>query len=325
MTIKFNAGVDIGYNEVKAVSKSKRVKFPSVTGSPEQAVFSFNSDVGLVLVHPYSMSVGAQAIEQSLSLDARIDRGWIAGDKWHALALTALSELTKSSSGDVVVVCGLPTAFYSDLETVKERLLGKQSFQRLGRGRQTLTVTDVRCMPQPFGSLFCECLSDSGKVKDQALRSGRVGVLDIGGKTTNLLTSHGLKEISKESTSIDAGGWSVVGRVQDWLKVEYPDLSISEYDLVPHIISREISYHGDPVDLGEIVDHAVDNLVMEVVGASKRLWNGAAHLDAILLTGGGAHLCGKALLSEFKQARIVQEPVFSNSIGFWRFAQAVSK
>lgn len=325
MTVKMQLGLDVGYNATKCVSASKRAKFPSVTGSPDVAGFSFNGDDGMVLTHPYHVSVGEQAIEQSASLDARIDRAWLGSDKWHALALTALSEMTRSSSGEVRVVAGLPTAFYSDRETVKEILLGRQSFQRLGRGRQTLTVADARVMPQAFGSLFAECLNDLGKVKDRALRHGRIGVLDIGGKTTNLLTALGLKEISKQSTSIDAGGWAIVGRVHDWLHMEYPDLTVSEYDLVPHIVSREIAYHGEPVDLGEIIDSATADLVTEIRGQARRLWNGAARLESVLITGGGSHLVGKALLSEFRQARIVAEPVFANAVGFYRFSRAISK
>ena len=325
MTIKFNAGVDVGYNKVKAVSKSKRVGFLSITGTPEQAGFSFNGDSGIILTHPYHVAVGDQALEQSEAIDARIDRGWLGSDKWHALALAALSELTTATSGDVFVVAGLPVSYYSDKAMVQEALLGRQSFQRKGRTRQTLTVTDVEVMPQGFGALFAECLNDNGKVADQGLRRGRVGIVDCGGKTTNLLCAKGLKEVGRESGSVDAGGWNVVKAVHRWLQGEYPDLTVSEYDLVEHVVSKSITYHGEPVDLTPIVDHATDALTTQIVGAAKRLWNGSARLEAVLVAGGGAHLVGEALLDRFPQGRIVADPVYANAVGYWRFAQAVNK
>ena len=260
MTIKFNAGLDIGYNATKAVSKSRRVDFASITGTPDVAGFAFDGDSGIIFTHPYAVAVGDQALEQSEAIDARIDRGWLGSDKWHALALAALSELTTATSGDVFVVAGLPVSYYGDKAMVQDALLGRQSFQRKGRTRQTLTVTDVKVMPQGFGALFSECLNDSGRVADQGLRAGRVGVLDVGGKTTNLLTAKALKEVGKESASVDAGGWDVGKAVHRCVVFENPRhlkrFDAAFFALAEHVVHDAADHKGAEHAVQELFAHA---------------------------------------------------------------------
>lgn len=321
-----NIGIDIGYDKTKGWTKSRQFAFASVTGTPETSSFGFSDDgVGsIILTHPQAVAVGAQAIEQSRAVDARTDRGWLTGEKWYTLALAAFSEMTRGNAA-VNLVCGLPISYYSDKAKVKERLLGAHTFQRQGRNRQTVTVERVIVMPQGFGILFAECLGNSGSITDQALYSGRVGVIDVGGKTTNLLVANQSSQINKQSDSLDdAGGWSVVARVQSYLESEYPALGLNEYELVSHVIARSVNYRGKPIDLTAVVNEAANALAVKIIGGARRLWNGAARLDTILVAGGGAHLVGPALLAEYPgQARIVEsDPVFANALGYWRFCQA---
>lgn len=319
-------GLDVGYDRVKGWTKANQFSFPSVTGTPETSSFGFGADGSdsIVFTLPRAVSVGAQAIEQSASVDARIDRGWLDGEKWLTLALAAFSEATRGNAA-LDLVCGLPVAYYADKAKVKERLLGAHTLQRAGRNRQTVTVERVTVMPQGFGVLFGECLNDTGRKVNYDLTEGRVGIIDVGGKTTNLLTANKLNQVNKESGSLDAGGWSVVARVQAHLDREYPDLGLSEYELVPHILTGNVNYRGKPIDLTGVIGEATRALAVEIIGGARRLWNGAAKLDAILVAGGGAHLVGKALLAEYSsQARVVGgDPVFANALGYWRFCQAL--
>ncbi len=62
-----------------------------------------------------------------------------------------------------------------------------------------------------------------------------------------------------------------------------------------------------------------------VIAEATQLWNGGAGLDAILVTGGGAHLLGSRITAHFRHAQVVEEPVFANALGYWRFAQYLGK
>jgi len=60
------------------------------------------------------------------------------------------------------------------------------------------------------------------------------------------------------------------------------------------------------------------------VGATQQ-WNGGATLDAILVSGGGALLLGPAIARHFRHARVVPDPVYANTLGYWRFAQRLGR
>jgi plasmid segregation protein ParM len=319
-------GLDIGYSAVKAVSGDRRVIFPSAVGSPDKARFSLNGNaVSIVLVAPDHVQVGEGTIKQSRFIHRREDRRWIESDEWYTLVLAVFTELTAAKMAELRIVTGLPIAFYDDKLAVRDRLLGDHRPQREGRHAQTLRVTDCRVIPQPFGCLLAATLDDRGATTDMVLATGNVGIIDIGGKTTNLLSVSELSEIGPETDSANVGAWDAVRAVRVWLAEHCPDLDLRDHQIVDAIIARQVKYYGKPADLTGIVDETLERLANEVLAVASQLWNGGAALDAILISGGGALLLGPYITRHFRHARVADEPVFANALGFWRFAQRLAK
>jgi plasmid segregation protein ParM len=318
-----NIGLDVGYSAVKAISGDRRVTFPSVVGTPDKARFSLNETGAgdIVLTKPAHVLVGTSAVMQSRHLKRREDRAWTGSAEWYHLALAALTELTAATSVGLRIVTGLPVAFFADKAQVRERLLGSHKAQRDGRKVQSLRVGDVRVIPQPFGALLAAALDDRGRIADRDLATGAVGVIDVGGKTTNLLSVNRLSEIGRETASVSVGAWGVARAVKDYLADHCPDLELRDHQVMNAIIARQVKYFGEPVDLGPVVDAALAPMAEQVVAEATQLWNGAASLDVILVTGGGALLLGSAIKAHFRHARVVSDPVFANALGFWRLAQ----
>ena len=316
-----NIGLDIGYSAVKAVSGNRRVTFPSVVGTPDKARFSLDGSTAIILTHPISAMVGEEAIAQSRFLNRREDRGWVESDEWYALALASLTELTSATVADLVIVTGLPVTFYADKAIVRDRLLGEHKVQREGHRAQSLRVSDCRVIPQPFGALLSATLDDRGRIVDQVLATSAVGVIDVGGKTTNLLSVNRLSEISRETASVSVGAWDVVRAVKTWLADHCPDLDLRDHQVVDAIIARQVSYYGERIDIAPVVDGAIAPLADQVIAEATQLWNGGAALGAILVSGGGALLLGTHIRQHFRHAQVVDDPVFANALGFWRFAQ----
>src|SRR5690606_6576381 len=142
----------------------------------------------IVILAPRHVLVGEGAMTQSRFVNRREDRAWIESDEYYHLFLAALTELTSATVADLVLVTGLPVAFYNDKATLQRRLLGVHKVTREGRHAQTFKVAECRVIPQPFGALLAAALDDRGRVADQELATGAVGVIDVGGKTTNLLS-----------------------------------------------------------------------------------------------------------------------------------------
>jgi hypothetical protein len=297
------------------------VNFPSAVGTPDKARFSLNGSEGtIILEEPDNVQVGRGAVEQSRFLQRREDRRWIESPEWYDLALAAITGVTSAKRVDLYVVTGLPVAFYSDKGAVKARLMGDHTVQREGRHAQSLHVEECKVIPQPFGALLSVTLDNRGRIVDPDLATGTVGVLDVGGKTTNLLSVNHLSEIGHETESVNVGAWDAVRAIRRWLSDNTPDLDLRDHEIVEAIIDRKVGYYGEAIDLSGPVEETLEPLAREVVGAASQIWNGGANLEAILVSGGGALLLGPYIREHFRHARVVSDPVFANARGYWRFA-----
>lgn len=317
-------GIDLGYNAVKAITDGRRVSFPSAVGSPDKARFSLNGEgAGIVLTSPTHVLVGESAVNQSRFLNRREDRKWVQGDDYLALFLAAITELTTATSVDVSLVTGLPVAFYDDKDQVQARLLGEHRPQREGRRAQLVRVNEVRVIPQPFGSLLAAVLDERGQIADPGLARSAVGVIDVGGKTCNLLSVNRLAEIGRETVSVNVGGWDLVRAVRDWLSKSYPGLDdMRDHALAAAIQARELRYYGeDLVEFPQMIDDLAADLAGQVIAEASHLWNGGATLDAILVTGGGALLLGEHIRRQWRHARLAADPVYGNAVGYWKMAR----
>jgi plasmid segregation protein ParM len=320
-----NVGIDIGYSSLKAVGGPDRlVTFPAVVGTPDQSRFAVNNADGQIVLNlpgDGAWLVGEGAIAQSRFVDRREDRGWIASDAYRRLILAGFTELTTATSCDLLVVTGLPVAFYADRDALRDRFLGQHRVTREGRRTQQFRVTECRVIPQPFGALLAEALNNQGKIVNQDLAAGAVGVIDIGGKTTNLLSVNRLAEIGRETASVNVGAWDVARSVRAYLADHCPGLELRDHQVIDVLVKRRVKYYGAPVDLGAMIDATLEPMADQVIAQATQLWNGAAGLDAILVAGGGALLLGPYLGRAFPHVRVVDNPVFANALGYWRFAQ----
>jgi plasmid segregation protein ParM len=215
-------------------------------------------------------------------------------------------------------------AFYADKERVKERLIGDHRVHRQGRRAQALKVIECRVIPQPFGALLSLALDSRGGIADMDLATSTAGVIDIGGKTTNLLSVKRLTEVSRETASVSVGIWGVARAVRAYLADHVLDLELRDHEVMGAVITRQVRYFGESIDLSEVIDKALSSLADQIIAEATQLWDGAAGLDVILVTGGGALLLGPVLQSHFRHARAVKDPVFANALGFWRLAQRFS-
>ena len=317
-----NLGIDLGYSAVKLVSGQRRVTFPSVVGTPEIGRFSLGGqEMSIVLTEPKHVLVGEGAMTQSRFVNRREDRAWIESDEYYHLFLAALTELSSATVLELLLVTGLPVAFYNDKAILRDRLMGIHKVTREGRHAQTFKVSYCRVIPQPFGALLDAALDDRGRIADHELATGSVGVIDVGGKTTNLLSVKRLAEIGRETESVSLGAWDVVRAVRAFLTDRCPNLELRDHQLIEAIVARQLHYYGEPVDLGVVVDAALEPMANQVIAQATQLWNGGAALDAILVAGGGALLLGPYLDTHFRHARIVTDPVFANAQGYWKLAQ----
>lgn len=323
-----NAGIDIGYSHTKIVGPdSLATRFPTLSGNLERTSFTLNGrDDGVTILDipgDGKHVVGEAALRLSRFKPRHEDRNWIESTAYMRYFLAALTELTTATYAEVQLVTGLPVTYFSqDKDSLRLRLAGDFRVQREGRNWQKFTVSQVAVVPQPFGTLLRETLDNRGRIVNRRLATARVGVIDIGGKTTGYLSVDSLKEIPPETGSIDVGCWEALTLIRDAVNNEYPGLDLDDHEVADMVANgATVRYYGDSKDVSEIVNDALDPLAERVIAESTTLWNGAARQDAILITGGGARLVGPAICDKFPQARIVGDSAFANAQGYYRFAQ----
>lgn len=318
-----NIGIDIGYYATKAVVNDRQVVFPSFAAPFTASRVSLNhrdaiaieSESGHFLVGDQALRLGQGARQESAQ--------WLGSPEWLSLFYASLSELTTATNFAARVVIGLPLADYDrDKRAIAEIVRGRHSFKRNGRRAQSFDVSDLRCIPQAWGAVLDELLSENGKVRNEAIADQRVAVLDIGGHTVNYLAVDGLADIPAESRGTNRGTWSVVRAVRDFLDREHPDLSRhNDHTLMRAAVDRRIFDGQDKIDLAPVVNPIINDIGDEIVRTARQYWGqGAGTYRQVLVIGGGAHLWSDHIHQAFTHARVLDEPVMANARGFAKFA-----
>lgn len=317
-----NLGLDLGYNEVKGVADSRRFSFPSVVGTPNISRFSMNGGVNDIVIESdgrhWLVGTGTQT---SRFVSRPEGRDWLTTDEYGLLIQAAMSELSTATSLELFVVSGLPVSFYeTDVDKIKDRLLGEHKISRHDRKAQTFRVVDCRILMQGVGVALALALDSAGRLADSDIATGRLGVIDVGGKTTNFVSIYRLRDQPAETASIQVGGWDAVRDMADFLDRTYPGLDLKDHEISDMIRARSLNYDGETIDLSTVVDEILEPMGRSIVSKSSQLWNGGKRLDRIIVAGGGALLLGDMIRRELSRAVIADQPVFANATGYWKYA-----
>jgi len=323
-------GIDLGYNAVKVVSDSGNKTFPSMVGTPEQSSYGMGGRTTFTITHEDKMyNVGEAAIEQSRFAGRQEDREWINSTEYMILFLAALSTQRTSGSVDMSIVTGLPLAYFeADRESVQERFEKVHHVYRDDRKVLTVNVRHCWVAPQPMGTLASMAFTKKGDIANADIARGRVGIIDIGGHTTNILHSLKMEDIRAETESIVMGGWHIARAMQPVIEERCPGVDWKSHEIEQAIKNKSINYRGDTIDLSDDVNTVLNQFANPILAKVRELWPGdGARLDCILITGGGAHLIGNRIKSDLKHSKvsIIDDPVFANAIGYHRLVSVGEK
>lgn len=318
-------GIDLGYANIKIVWKGGEKQFPSIVGTPEESAFSALGEAGSfsIEIENKLYNVGEVAIEQSRFVSRHETRSWFESTEYLVLFHAALATIL-SAAADVQIVTGLPVAYYkADKDALKDRLQGVHHIKYNGKDVFTINVSKCTVIPQVMGTLMSEVFSGEGKIANGKLATGHVGVIDVGGKTTNILHSHNMGDIDPETVSITMGGWDAVRALHPVIEDKCPDVGYADHEVSQAIVNGHIKYRGEQVDLSNEISGILTPMASEIIAKANEIWDGGgAKLDAILISGGGANLLGEQILNQLQHANIsiVDNPVFANAAGFYKFA-----
>ncbi|MDB4895898.1 MAG: hypothetical protein JWN15_2160 [Firmicutes bacterium] len=322
-------GIDIGYGFVKITDGQEGYLFPSVVGDGSA---QFLPPIGLqppaqtedmrVMIDGQIYFVGNLAIRHSRLAHRGLSATRVEGNDFKVLLLTALSLFCPQPLNSFSVVTGLPPGRMHLTEELLRQVKGEHRVVRLtaqGSEEVTIRIDRVAVVPQPLGAYWSQVLDPRGKVREgAALLQGRTGVIDVGFRTSDLVTIQDGEYVQEQSRTIPVGLVTAYEEVAGGLLAEH-GVERETYALDESIIRGEIGLAGKRVDITALRERAFGQLATKLLVEVQSAWQ-VKDFDALLLVGGGGHSLARYLLPHLSQGAVPADPGTANSRGFAAWA-----
>ncbi len=298
------AGVDVGFGFTKATDGETTVLFKSIIGEPQprsmdENFFSGESISGLhMTLDDRSYFVGDLAESESRVRQFTLDQAQMITQQFRILALAGLAKIAPNRV-PVNVVTGLPVSYYMEYkDKLTAALSGEHELQVHDGSKSrdvTLSVNRVRVIPQPYGSLVDYLFREDGTLLRADMARQKIGVVDIGFKTTDFTVCKGLRHSERGSRTTDTGISKAFQFISEALN-EMSGVNVEIYRLYDAVREGSIKIRGAEYDLTKVKNEVFGRLATAVVSDMERIWVDDWDLDVVLLAGGG----GEALFEYLK-------------------------
>ena len=320
----------MGYGFIKANDGRDGKVFPSVVGEG-------SSDGGI------GLSLGAAARSEDGENDLRITfggktyflgelavrhsriahRGLSAtraeGNDLKVLFLGALSLYCREPMNEFLVVTGLPPGRMHLADDLISRLKGDHTITRHqgGQAREYgIRLEKIEVVPQPLGTYWSEVLDNRGNLRaDSRLLRGKIGVIDIGFRTTDFATIIDGEYATAWSRTVPIGISNGYDGISSALATQF-GFERETYALDNAVIAGQISVSGRMVDITELRDHVFGEVATKLLVEAQSLWQ-LPEYDCVLITGGGGYALERYLRPHLPQSMLVNEPVSANARGYF--------
>ncbi len=293
-------GIDIGFGFTKATDGKETFIFKSLYGDANEIQFwaDFGENSALEHIHVTidgkSYFVGDLAEQQSNVLNFTLDQERLITDFVKTLAVTVAGLFLQNSGNinrPINVVSGLPIGYFKqNFERFNEVLAGHHSITYHTHNGQEKTkeiyINKVRMLPQPLGTVLNMLMDENGQIVNEELANQKVGVVDIGFRTTDFTILDHLRYIDRGSRTLDTGiskGFSIISSKLR----EICGVGVELYRLYKAAETGSIKMRGQGFTFTKIRDQVYAQLAGTIANDIDRLWADDWDIDTIILTGGG--------------------------------------
>jgi len=299
-------GIDIGFGFTKATNGEKDLVFKSVLGESTDIQFRdemiATTDVDdkhlQVEVDGKSYFVGELAERQSNVRFFTLDQAQFITKFAKVFALAAAAQMVKGFV-PVNLVTGLPIGHYREhKDELAKLLVGEHKVTLVDaagkREEKTINVNKVRVVPQPFGSLFNMMLNDLGEMGDKRLVKDKIGIIDVGFRTSDYTISDKMRYSERGSRTTDSGIARAFNVIATKLR-ENSGVNVELYRLYEAIDKGSIKIRGKEYDLEKLTEQVFSQLATSIANEVDRLWVDDWDIDGMVITGGGGAVLAKYL------------------------------
>ena len=294
-------GIDIGFGFTKATNGNDTLVFKSLFGDASDLQFWMDfgpqgiSDFFNVTIDGRSYFIGDLAEQQSNVLNFTLDQEKLINEFVKILALTVTGVFQDKDAEinvPINVVSGLPIGhFKNNHERFNEILTGHHKViyhQPDGNHvAKEIYINKVRMVPQPLGSILNLLMDDHGKIVNADLARQKIGVVDIGFRTTDFTIMDRLRYIDRGSRTMDTGISKAFSIISNKLR-EKCGVNVQLYRLYNAAETGTIKMKGHGLNFTKIRDQVYSQLAANIANDIDRLWAEDWDIDTIVLTGGGS-------------------------------------
>ncbi len=331
-------GIDVGFGFTKATDGKETVVFKSIYGDATEIQFWVDfQDRSLteyfhVTMDGKSYFVGDLAEQQSDVVSFTLDQDRMIADFVRLFALTVAGLFHKNDEAGEAplrIVSGLPVGFFKQYQDrFKEALKGRHTITYHSPDGSRITkkfvVDAVQLLPQPMGSVLNLLMDGTGQITDTELARQKIGVVDIGFRTTDYTVIDRLRYIERSSRTMDSGIAKAFAVIANKLR-EKSGVNVELYRLFEAVRKGTIKMRGQGFNFAKIRDQIYAQLATTIAGDMDRLWAGDWDIDTIVLTGGGCqdlatHL-QPLITGNIRTAPNLHDPRLSNVEGYLKYGR----
>ncbi len=330
-------GIDIGFGFTKATNGSRSLVFKSILGEATDIQFK-----GAILgdgapdeniqieLDGRTCFVGEMAERQSNVRAFTLDQAQFFNSFAKHLALSAAARMVGNYM-PIGLVTGLPIGYYREYKDELAKVL--QGDHKVAitvgndkREEKVIKVSNVKVIPQPFGSLFNLMLNDVGELGERRYVREKVGVIDVGFKTSDFTVSDKMRYSERGSRTVDMGIARAYGVIAGKLR-EKSNVNVELYRMHEAVERGSIKIRGKEYDLKGLTEQVFGQLATSIANEADRLWTDDWDIDTIVLTGGGSTVLAKYLQPLINGQTLAVDPAkdarLCNVQGYWKFGKHV--
>lgn len=306
-------GIDIGYGFTKAVCDKydQKIIFPSAVSEKIFVDKNFGLSAGKKYLIEYNnkvYGVGEEAIWSGGELNFTDDR--FVSEHAKILVLTALCALNADS--EVELGLGLPISLFRTglAEKVQNYFEFSEDTVIFGDKPKRFHITRCEVFAQGVGALFS---------LDEQIPEGMITIIDVGFKTTDVLTIKNDVELDYEPNltfTIDYGVSAAVERISLILQRKC-GVSYDTNFLMDIENKNSVMVRGRKVDITQIKEESLTYIAGMIADEILRKFQKKLDiLSGIYITGGGAEILYNKLKHVYENVKIMPDNQFANAKGY---------
>lgn len=327
-------GIDVGFGFTKAYNGKNSVIFKSLIGDATEIQFhapleNEDSSSNLhITLNEKSYFLGNYAETQSTITEFTLNQEKLI-ERFVKILAVAAAGICTDSPGPINVVTGLPVGYLKrDSRRLQEMIQGIHEITYhhvTGKDEvRRIHIAQIQVIPQPIGSIFNLIFDAQGNIQDKNLALQKLGVVDIGYKTTDFSIFDHLHYIERGSSTMETGISKCFSIFANKLRQE-SNVNIELYRIFKFIESGMVKIKGKEYNMTHLKKRVYTHAAAAIASDLNRLWENDWDLDAILLSGGGSLELAEYLTPQIEGNVIpIQRDTdarFNNVQGYYKFGR----